>query len=141
MPDRTTALVAASALHAGFQLAVSTLVYPALAGQSPERFAAAHDAHSRRVTPLVGLVYASVIASAAMALTELRGDRPRVAVTAALTAQAVALGTTAAVAAPLHGRLGRRRTDDDLRRLRRADLVRTLAAVAGLAAAVSAARD
>lgn len=141
MPDRTTALVAASALHAGFQLAVSTLVYPALADEAPDRFAAAHDAHARRVTPLVGLVYAGVIASAATALARSQRDGPRVATTAALTAQAVALGTTAAVAAPLHGRLGRRRTDRDLRRLRRADLVRTLAAVAGLAAAVSAARD
>lgn len=141
MPDRTTALVAASALHAGFQLAVSTLVYPALADEQPDRFAAAHDAHSRRITPLVGLVYAAVIGSAATALAGLRGGGPRVATAAALGAQAVALGTTAAVAAPLHGRLGRRRTDDDLRRLRRADLVRTVAAVAGLAAAVSAARD
>lgn len=136
----TTPLVVAAAVHAGFQLAVSTLVYPALADEPPDRFAAAHRAHSRRITPLVTLVYAGVIGSAAPVLAPDRGGRPEPAAIMALAAQAVALGTTALVAAPLHGRLGRARTDDDLRRLRRADLVRTTAAVVGLAAAVGARR-
>lgn len=139
MPDRSTALVAASAVHAGFQLAVSALVYPALATESPQRFPTAHDAHSRRITPLVGVVYAGVLAAAAGAVAA-DGGRPSRTTAAWLGAQGLALGTTALVAAPLHGRLGRRRTEEDLRRLRRADLVRTAAAVAGLAAAVTARR-
>jgi hypothetical protein len=131
-------LVAGAALHAGFQLAVSALVYPALADVPAERFAAAHDAHSRRITPLVGAVYLAVLAtSAPVVVAVARGRRPSARVVTAVAAQAVSLGITAFAAAPLHGRLGRARSDEDLRRLLRADRVRTAAALVGLAAAVS----
>jgi hypothetical protein len=134
-------LVAGAAVHAGFQLAVSALVYPALADVPPERFAAAHDVHSRRITPLVGAVYLSVLATSAPVVAAMvRGRRPSAREVTAVAAQALSLGTTAFVAAPLHGRLGRLRSDRDLQRLLRADRVRTAAALAGLVAAVSARR-
>ena len=64
MPSWSVALVAATSLHAGFQLTVTLLVYPALARVAPERFAEAHGRHSRAIVPLVGLVYAAVVVTA-----------------------------------------------------------------------------
>ena len=54
-------VLAAAALHAGFQLTVSVLVYPALLRAEP--FAPAHDRHSRSIVPLVLLVYVALVAS------------------------------------------------------------------------------
>jgi len=55
------ALLAATGVHAGFQAAVTLLAYPALADVPPADFPAAHDAHSRRITPLVAVVYAAAL--------------------------------------------------------------------------------
>jgi hypothetical protein len=55
----------------------------------------------------------------------------------ALLAEATAMGLTATVAAPIHGRLGRRRDQRTLDRLLVADRWRCAAAVAGLVAAVA----
>ena len=53
-------LLASTGLHAGFQATVTLLVYPALAEVPPERWHDAHQRHSRRIVPLVGLVYVSL---------------------------------------------------------------------------------
>ncbi len=58
------ALLVATAVHAGFQLTVSRLVYPALAAVAPAAWEPTHAAHSRRITPLVGLVYGLVMVTA-----------------------------------------------------------------------------
>ncbi|MGG5259847.1 hypothetical protein [Phycicoccus avicenniae] len=131
------ALAIASALHAGFQVTVTTLVYPVLAAQPAGSFAAAHDAHSRRIVPLVGAVYLAVLLAGGWVLVAAPLGP---AVVVALAAQALALGTTALVAAPTHGALGREGPAPALlRRLLVADRVRAGAALAGLAAAVVAA--
>ena len=57
----TVALLASTALHAGFQLKVTLVVYPALADVQPNLWAAAHARHSRRITPLVALVYGGAL--------------------------------------------------------------------------------
>jgi hypothetical protein len=57
----------------------------------------------------------------------------------ALGGVALSLGTTALVAAPLHGRLARRRDPWLVRRLQVADLVRTAGALAALSGAMVAA--
>ena len=129
------ALLAASGLHAGFQLTVSLLVYPALADLSPEAWSRAHDAHGRRIAPLVGVVYLALAASGLAAVLATPGDGW------VWAADACALGAglvTAAAAAPTHGRLGRARTDDAVRRLLVVDRLRTVLAVAGLACALAA---
>jgi hypothetical protein len=129
-----TALLAATAVHAGFQLTVTALVYPALF-RAPD-WQAAHTAHRRSITPVVALVYAALVAAAVLALV----DGPSGPCTVvALGGVALALGTTALVAAPLHGRLSPGRDEGLVRRLRVADLVRTVAAFAALAGAVVAA--
>jgi hypothetical protein len=137
VPFWSLALVVATALHAGFQLTVTTLVYPALARAARSDFARVHARHSRAVVPLVGLVYGAVVVAAAGAV--LAAPTSLLTWSAAL-ASAVALATTAFRAAPLHGRLGRRGPEPDLvRALLRADRVRTLAALLALGLAVASA--
>ena len=135
MPSWSVALVAATSLHAGFQLTVTLLVYPALTRVAPAAFAAAHDRHSRAIVPLVGLVYAAVVVTALGVVVTDPGSA--LGWTAAV-ASAGALLVTALRAAPLHGRLGRRGPEPDLlAALLRADRVRTACAVLAVAAAVA----
>jgi hypothetical protein len=58
----TVALLVSTALHAGFQLMVTFVVYPGLADVQPDRWPVAHARHSRRITPLVALVYGAALA-------------------------------------------------------------------------------
>ncbi len=123
----------AAALHAGFQLTVTVLVYPALASRDAAEWGAAHARHSRGITPLVGVVYlALVVAGAALVVAG-----PDAVGWVALAASAAALAITATLAAPLHGRLDSR---DDARvaRLLVVDRWRCAAAVVGALAAVVA---
>ncbi|MBZ5735936.1 hypothetical protein K8Z61_15690 [Nocardioides sp. TRM66260-LWL] len=102
-PDAEALLLAACALHAGFQSVVTVLVYPALAEVPTAGWRTAHDRHSRRITPIVGAVYAAVLAACGLALA--RTD-PDAGLVLALGGTGLALATTALAAAPLHGRLG-----------------------------------
>lgn len=124
-------LLAATALHAGFQVTVTALVYPALLAHGRD-WAARHAAHSRRITPVVGLTYVALLAAGVPALLTDRG--PGVAL-AALGA-AGSLGTTAFVAAPLHGRLGHGWDPALAHRLLLADRVRAVGAVVALTGGV-----
>jgi hypothetical protein len=130
------ALLAVSALHAGFQLVVSVVVYPALADVPPEEWQPAHTAHSRRITWLVAPLY--VVVAAVCAWSLLSWPVP-VAVVVAILGHAVAGGTTALVAAPTHNRLGSEGKRPRLvRRLLLADRVRTTGALLALNASLVA---
>lgn len=124
-----TAVVAfalASALHAGFQVTVTVLVYPVLGERSPADWRAAHARHSRSIVPLVVVVYAALVISGGV----LVAGGPDLAGWLALAGATGALGLTATAAAPLHGRLAER--DDTLvARLLVADRVRCALAVVG----------
>ena len=130
------ALVGATALHAGFQLTVSRVVYPALGDLPPATWRRAHDAHSARIGPLVAVVYPAL----AVALAGRLLARPDRATLAAAAASALTVAVTATGAAPLHARLGRGHDPRLVARLLRADRARSVLAVAALAAAVGAAR-
>ena len=133
MPSWSVALVAATSLHAGFQLTVTLLVYPTLVRVAPEAFAEAHDRHSRGIVPLVALVYAAVVGTA---LGDVLTDPDSVRAWLAALASAGALLVTAVRAAPLHDRLGRRGPEPGLlRSLLSADRLRTLLALVAAAAA------
>ena len=128
-------LLGASAAHAGFSLVVSVVVYPALrdaAAREPGAWVAVHEAHSRRITWVVGPLYLLVLA--ACGWTVASGPAPLESL--AVAGNALALLATALGAAPAHGRLGREGPRPELlERLVWADLLRTGAAVtAGLAA-------
>jgi hypothetical protein len=132
----TEALLAVSAAHLAFQLVVSVVVYPALADVPTGSWAPAHAAHSRRITWVVAPLYAAV---AAACVWSLLSPRLPVAVVVACAGHAVAAGTTALVAAPTHGRLGRDGKRADLvRRLLVSDRVRTAGALVALAASLVA---
>lgn len=127
------ALLTATAVHAGFQVTVTTLVYPALARVPADRWTAAHDAHSRAITVLVAVVYGALAVTGGWALLSGPGGWTLAAV-AALAATAV----TTALAARLHGRLGAGHDDDLIGRLLRVDRVRAATAVLALGAAALA---
>ncbi|MCW2816449.1 MAG: hypothetical protein JWN84_3904 [Nocardioides sp.] len=125
------ALVAAA--HAGFQLTVTVLVYPALVEVERSAWDGAHGRHSRRIVPLVALLYAGLVGTGGV----LVADGPGVLGWVALAAAAGALATTAGFAAPIHGRL--RAESDVLRRtLLLVDWVRCAFAVVSAVAAVVA---
>jgi hypothetical protein len=131
----TTAFVAATALHLGFQATVTAVVYPALGRVRAAHWRQAHDRHSRAIAPLVGVAYVALVATGGWLVAVDRQPAALVAVVAA----AVPILVTAAVAAPLHRRLNRR--DDRLvGQLLRVDRLRLGFAVVALAAALVAAR-
>lgn len=129
MPEN--ALLAATAVHLGFQATVTVLVYPALARVPPAQWAEAHRAHSRAITPVVVVVYGSLLAAGAWALWQ----GPTTGTWLTLAATAVAMLVTALVAAPAHARLGVAHDPKRLRQLLRADRLRTVAAALALLAA------
>lgn len=133
--EPTTALVAASFLHLGFQVVVTVLIYPGFPEVPIADWPRAHAAHGRRITPLVALVYGGLVVS--MALVVVAGPTPPEWV--AIAAAGVAMAVTAGIAAPSHGRLSPDRPDAVLRRLRLADRVRVVAAAIGATASLVAA--
>ena len=141
MPDSpATWLLVVAAAHAGFQLTVDLLVYPALADVPSDRWTGAHAAHSRRITPLVGVLYPALVVAVAWVLVAWP-DEPGAWVAAAGAALAVA--ATALSAAPTHRRLSTASVGDRpalLRTLARADRVRTLGALVCLVGALALAR-
>ncbi|WP_041832262.1 hypothetical protein [Actinoplanes sp. N902-109] len=132
MSSADLALLAATAAHLGFQATVTAVVYPALARVPREQWAAAHRAHSRAITPVVAVVYGSVLGCCGWAL----GAGPAAGTWVAVAASAAAVLVTASAAAPAHARLGIGYDPRVIRRLVRADRLRTVAAATALAAAL-----
>lgn len=136
LADPAPWLLLVAAAHLGFQLTVDLVVYPALGEVGPERWGSAHAGHSRRITPVVALVYVPLVLVLGWALV----DRPdAVGTWLALAGGLLSVATTAAVAAPTHGRLSSVDADERavlLARLSRADRVRTLGAVVCVVGAV-----
>jgi len=128
-------LAVATSLHAGFQLTVTVVVYPALADVADDDWTARHASHSRRITWVVGPVYVG-LAAACLAIL-VAGPRSPLALVA-VAASAAAAGLTAFVAAPAHARLGGGRRPEVLTRLLRADRLRLAAALVGAGTAVAA---
>jgi len=129
------AFALASVLHVGFQVTVTTLVYPALAAVHPSEWTQAHALHSRRIVGLVVIVYAALLGTGIALVV----SGPDLAGWLGLLGALGALGVTATLAAPTHGRL-RQVEPDLLRRLLRVDrLRRTFAVLGGIAAVVAAA--
>ncbi|WP_322920508.1 hypothetical protein [Nocardioides renjunii] len=122
-------LLLVAGAHLGFQLTVALVVYPALADVPDAGWATAHERHSRRITPLVAAIYLPLVAVLAWTAVAEPGAEGT---WLALAGGAVAVLTTAAVAAPTHGRLATAppaERPELLRGLRLADQVRTAGAV------------
>lgn len=127
------ALLVACGAHAAFQAVVTLVVYPALFDLAADDWRDGHERHTRRITLVVGPLYAAVAASCLWLLVAGPRTWPWL---LAVTGQAVAVLSTALVAAPTHGRLADRGPDPVLvRRVLIADRVRAVGALTGLAAA------
>lgn len=135
-------LLAAAAVHLGFQATVTFLVYPALVARGRRgdvSWSEVHGGHSARITPLVVVVYGALLVPVLVTVWQLASDGLEVAASLAVLGAGVAFTATALVAAPAHGRLGRGWSEATARRLLRADAVRLVAAVVCLAGAVASA--
>jgi hypothetical protein len=137
----TTALLAATAVHAGFQATVTVLVYPALARVPEDDWTGGHGAHTRAITPLVAVVYGVLLVSCVGATVSMLrgGGTAHAAVWLTDAASAAVLLLTATLAAPTHGRLATSRTQELVRRLLVTDRWRLAGALVALGAAVWAA--
>lgn len=134
-PGGLVAFALATALHAGFQVTVTAIVYPALVEVDDARWGLAHERHSRRITAVVALVYGALVLSGVW----LVADGPPPLGWGGLVATCASLGVTAGLAAPLHGRLGREPATPALRqRLLLVDRVRCAAALLGAVLAAAA---
>lgn len=133
-PVTDDVLLAAGFLHLGFQATVTVLVYPNFRMVDEVDWQAFHATHSRRITPVVALVYGLVLVAGVMVLVDgLTAWR-----VVGMAGHGVALLVTALVAAPAHGRLADGRDDVVLARLLAADRVRLAGATVAAGAAVAA---
>lgn len=131
--DASTALLAVSAFHAGFQLVVSVVVYPALADTTVDAWGPVHDRHSRRILMVVAPLYPAIVG---VCLWVLVAGPVTASVVVAVAGNLFAVAVTAVLAAPMHGRLGREgHSHVRIRALLRADWLRTAGAVVALVAA------
>ncbi len=128
----SAALLAAACLHLGFQLTVTMVVYPALV-RAPD-WATAHALHTRRITPLVALLYGALVTTGAWGLVD---DLSCTGTWVGVGGAAASILVTALVAGPTHGRLSAGKDDRLVRRLLVADRVRTAGAVVCAAGALS----
>jgi Domain of unknown function (DUF1772) len=128
-------LVSTSA-YAGFQWAVHLIIYPQLAEVPPSEFPAYEHAHQRRISYLVGPLFAGlVVTTVLMAVRRPAGSVLWLCV-AATGLLLVILAATAFLAVPLHRRLSVGWDRAAHRRLTRVDTVRLVAATANVAVAV-----
>ncbi|MFB9377581.1 hypothetical protein ACFFKU_14080 [Kineococcus gynurae] len=131
--DAPQALLTAAGVHAGFQATITLLVYPALVATPPASWARVHAAHSRRIAPLVAVVYGALLGAWVCVLV---GGAMTFPLWVAAAGSVVTGATTALSAAPTHTRLGREGPRPELlRRLVRADRVRLVGALTTLAGA------
>lgn len=130
-----TFLLAATALHAGFQLTVSSLVYPVLAAADPQTWQATHTRHSRLITPMVGVTYLGLLIALPWALWTEPGN---VWIWVCAVAVALTFAATAFGAAPTHQALTPGKDPRLVRHLLISDRVRALGAVIALVSAAFA---
>jgi hypothetical protein len=128
LTDPAPWLLLVAGVHLGFQLTVDLLVYPALGEVADDQWTVAHERHSRRITPVVAVLYPALVLVLGWTAIARPGE---VGTWVSVAGGLLAVVTTAAVAAPTHGRLSSATVDERsvlLRRLDRADRVRTLGA-------------
>lgn len=133
-------LLLLAAAHLGFQLTVDLVVYPTLRDTPFAAWGPAHDRHSRRITPVVALVYPPLVL---VLLWAVLTDPARPSVWVAVLGGLLSVAATGLVAAPTHGRLGdagdEATRDRLMQRLMAGDRVRTAGAVLCAAGALLAA--
>ena len=130
--------LALTAAYAGFQWTVRALVYPQFALVPPAAFPAYERRHTRRITRVVGPLFAGQCVTTLWLLADRPAGTPLPAVLAGAACLAVVLGATGLGAVPQHRRLTVAWDGAAYRRLLRVDTVRAVAATGGTAAALVA---
>lgn len=128
-------LVAVSA-YAGFQWTVQVVVYPQFGGVPAPAFGAYEEAHQRRVSRVVGPLFAAQLLTTGALLVARPPGVPPAPVVVSAVLLAVVLATTALGAVPQHRRLSAGWDAAAHRSLLRADAVRVAAATANVATVV-----
>lgn len=140
MDAAALAHLVAACTYAGFQWTVRALVYPQLADAgraAPAAFPAHEASHARRVSRLVGPLFAALVATTAL----LVATRPASAAAwACAGCTALVLSVTAVGAVPCHRALSRGFDEPAVAALLRWDAVRVAAATAQALLAVVLAR-
>ena len=127
--------LALTAAYAGFQWTVRAVVYPQFAGVPAAAFPAYERAHQRRVSRVVGPLFAGQALTTLWLLAARPAGTALLPVLAGAACLAVVLGVTAVLAVPLHRRLGEGWDARVHRRLLAVDTLRVVAATAGTLAA------
>jgi hypothetical protein len=128
----TAAHLAATTAYAGFQWTIRGLAYPQFAEVPAAAFTGYERAHQRRVTRVVGPLFAALAVTTLLVLLR----EPGVPSVLSAACYAVVLATTAFAAVPLHRRLSAGFDPAAHRRLLRVDSVRALAAGADVVCAL-----
>lgn len=126
----------ATAAYAGFQSTVQVLVYRQFPAVPADAFPAYEAEHSRRITPLVGVLFAGCAVSTVLLFVLRPQGVPLAGIVVSAALFAVVLGATALLAVPEHRQLGIGFRPDAFYRLLRADLIRTGAAMGNAALAL-----
>jgi len=129
-------LVAVGA-YAGFQWTVHLVVYPQFTGVPASAFAAYERAHQRRLSVLVGPLFGALVLSTSLLVVAGPPALPWWGLAGSVVLLLVVLGTTAALAVPLHRRLGTGWDAGAHHALVRVDAVRVAAATADVVLAVT----
>jgi hypothetical protein len=127
-------LVSVSA-YAGFQWTVHLVVYPQLGEVPAASFAGYERWHQRRISRVVGPLFALLVATTALMCVWPPPGAPWEAPVAAVLLLAVILAATGLLAVPMHRRLSRGWDESAHRRLTAVDAVRVAAATANVAVA------
>lgn len=125
------AYLVAGCLYAGFQLTVRVLVYPQMALVPATAWARYELAHQRRVSLVVGPLFALQLITTGVLVTA--GDTAPVGRLAAVVLLGLLLALTAFGAAPAHGRLSQTFSESAYLALLRWDTCRVVLAVAQVA--------
>jgi hypothetical protein len=136
MSSAAVALVVSASLYAGFQATVRLVVYPQFSAVGSLEFAAYEASHQRRISFVVGPLFAALLLSTAAVVVDGPGGAPSWAVPASVFLLLVILGVTGGLAVPLHRRLGDGFDAVTYRRLLAVDTIRLAAAVLDAAVAV-----
>lgn len=128
-------LLLVAGAHLGFQLTVDLVVYPALGEVADDRWTTTHEQHSRRITPVVAAIYPPLVLLLGWTAVERPGE---VGTWIAVAGGLLAVITTAAVAAPTHGRLASATATDRSALLHRLDLADRARSVGALVCAAGA---
>lgn len=118
--------------YAGFQWTVRVVVYPQFSRVPASDFPAYEAAHQRRLSFVVGPLFAALVVTTALLLVLRPPTVPWWAAAGSAALLVIVLGTTAGLAVPLHRRLGAGWDIDAHTALVRADGVRVAAASANV---------